>query len=205
MPNLRKHPALLIALLGFLLFLGACLPSENQAPTLPDPSSRGPLRHTSTNPPLTSTFVGTSAPPPVAPELPPPDTPKPADQLADVVSVATSGDAESYSFIVEVASPDEGCHRFADWWEVLSEDGDLIYRRILLHSHVNEQPFTRSGGPVNISLDEVVLVRAHMSTGGYGGRAMRGSPGAGFETIELESEAFNEVEREPPQPADCDF
>lgn len=44
----------------------------------------------------------------------------------------------------------------------MSTDGKLLYRRVLLHSHVDEQPFTRSGGPVPIQTDSVVWVRAHM-------------------------------------------
>jgi len=72
--------------------------------------------------------------------------------LADVLSVEVTGSPNAYQFSVKIASPDTGCEQYADWWEVLSEDGQLLYRRILLHSHVNEQPFVRSGGPVNIPL-----------------------------------------------------
>ena len=74
---------------------------------------------------------------------------------ADVLTVAVTGQANAYQFNVQVASPDTGCDQYADWWEALSEDGQLLYRRVLLHSHVSEQPFTRSGGSVAIDPDTV--------------------------------------------------
>ncbi|MGA9190363.1 MAG: hypothetical protein WBZ24_01400, partial [Anaerolineales bacterium] len=67
---------------------------------------------------------------------------------ARVISVDVSGEEGAFTFAVEIASPDTGCDRYADWWEVVTPNGDLLYRRILLHSHVDEQPFARSGGPV---------------------------------------------------------
>ena len=80
---------------------------------------------------------------------------------ADVIGVQVSGAPGAYQFNVTIKSPDTGCQQYADWWEVVSEDGRLLYRRVLLHSHVDEQPFTRSGGPVPIQADTVVWVRAH--------------------------------------------
>lgn len=124
---------------------------------------------------------------------------------ADVVSVEVTGDPNRYQFSVEIASPDEGCHQYADWWEVLTEEGDLIYRRILAHSHVDEQPFVRSGGPVAIGADTVVVVRAHMHPGGYGGRVMRGTVRMGFEEMEFDPDFAVEVESEPPLPTGCAF
>ncbi len=99
---------------------------------------------------------------------------------ADVTSVSFSGSAGSYNASVTLASPDTGCERYADWWEVVTPTGELLYRRILTHSHVNEQPFTRSGGPVDVDADQEIIVRAHMHPSGYGGQAMRGSVNAGF-------------------------
>jgi hypothetical protein len=126
-------------------------------------------------------------------------------QFADVLSVQISGEPGSYQFAVEVASPDTGCEQFADWWEVVSEDGQLLYRRILLHSHVDEQPFTRSGGPVDINTGDVVYVRAHMNTTGYGGTVMRGTVQDGFKSVEVETGFGSDLERIPPQPEDCAF
>lgn len=129
----------------------------------------------------------------------------PESQVADVLSVKVTGSPGAYQFAVEVASPDTGCDQYADWWEVVSEDGQLLYRRILLHSHVNEQPFVRSGGPVDISADMTVYVRAHLNTNGYGGQVLKGTVQDGFLPVEVEAVFGSDLERVPPQPEDCAF
>lgn len=124
---------------------------------------------------------------------------------ADVVEVSVTGSAGNYSFSVALRSDDLGCKQYADWWEVLSADGTLVYRRILTHSHVSEQPFTRSGGPVDVQPDEVVLVRGHMNTGGYDGGVMRGTAASGFVTVDVEDGFAADVESLNPQPSGCLF
>ena len=99
---------------------------------------------------------------------------------ADVIEVQATGEPGNYLFSVAISSPDSGCARYADWWEVIGANGTLVYRRILAHSHVEEQPFTRSGGPVAIAADQEVIVRAHMHPNGYGGALMRGTVATGF-------------------------
>ena len=126
-------------------------------------------------------------------------------QFADVLSVQFTGNPGAYQFAVEISSPDTGCEQYADWWEVFNEGGELLYRRILLHSHVTEQPFTRSGGPVDIDADTVVYVRAHMNMTGYGGALMKGSARDGFEPVEVEAGFGSGLERVPPLPEDCAF
>lgn len=124
---------------------------------------------------------------------------------ADVLSVNTRGESGAYQFSVEIRSPDLGCEQYADWWEVVGEGGELLYRRILLHSHVNEQPFTRSGGPVPIQPDTIVWVRAHMNTSGYGGSALKGSVQAGFQPVELPPDFASDLAGLAPLPQGCDF
>jgi len=90
--------------------------------------------------------------------------PEPDDAMtADVAAVRVSGAPGDYRFSVTLSSPDTGCDQYADWWEVITTDGELVYRRILAHSHVNEQPFTRSGGPVELQETTKAIVRAHMN------------------------------------------
>jgi hypothetical protein len=122
-----------------------------------------------------------------------------------VTSVQVSGNAGAYRFAVSVQSPDQGCDQYADWWEVLTDEGELVYRRVLLHSHVQEQPFVRSGGPVNVDPDAILWVRAHMHPGGYGGTAFRGSVREGFNQVELASSFAPHVETQEPLPDGCAF
>jgi hypothetical protein len=103
-----------------------------------------------------------------------------AEPRADVLRVSAQGAHGAYSFAVTVKSPDRDCDQYANWWEVVSPDGRLLFRRVLMHSHPGEQPFTRPGGPVPISADETVIVRAHLHPTGYGGAVMRGSVAKGF-------------------------
>ena len=124
---------------------------------------------------------------------------------ADVMRLSVSGSPGSYSFSVTVRSPDTGCERYADWWEVVSPEAQLIYRRVLLHSHVGEQPFTRSGRPVNVQPDEIVFVRAHMSDTGYGGLALSGNVADGFSVAEVPPGFAADVELQEPLPTACAF
>lgn len=155
---------------------------------------------------------------PPAPTTGPPDptpTPKQAGQpnttsgekasLADVMAVQVNGQPGAYSFQVTVASPDTGCEQYADWWEIISPEGELLYRRVLLHSHAGEQPFTRSGGPAPITADQVVWVRAHMNTTGYGGQALRGSVQQGFEPAGLAPDFAAGLAEQEPLPVNCAF
>lgn len=127
------------------------------------------------------------------------------EPVADVQAVEATGSDGAVELRVTIRSPDTGCSQYANWWEVLSEAGDLLYRRVLRHSHVDEQPFTRSGGAIDISVDTVVLVRAHMHPTGYGGKAMKGSVAAGFEAVELPADFAAEAAREEPLPEGCRF
>ena len=124
---------------------------------------------------------------------------------ADVLKVNTTGKMNEYTFSVTLKSPDTGCDQYANWWEVITPEGDLVYRRILGHSHVNEQPFTRSGGPVHISDDEEVIIRAHMNNTGYGGKAFKGSVSAGFIPVVLAKDFAIKLETTDPQPTGCAF
>ena len=91
---------------------------------------------------------------------------------ADVVDVRVTKTAkQTYRFEVTVRHADAGWKHYADAWEVVGPDGKVIARRILLHPHDTEQPFTRSLGGVKIP-DAIhrVTVRAHDKEHGLGGR-----------------------------------
>ena len=89
---------------------------------------------------------------------------------AEVVAVKiTPEGAGKFRFDVTVAHPDTGWEDYADRWEVLAPDGTVLAERVLLHPHVEEQPFTRS---VRVTIPGDVgriTVRAHDSVHGLGG------------------------------------
>jgi hypothetical protein len=124
---------------------------------------------------------------------------------ASVTAFSVVGYPGTYTFDVTVRSPDIGCACYADWWEVVSTDGDLLYHRVLLHSHVDEQPFSRSGGPVPVNTNDTVIVRAHMSTTGYGGSALRGSVKIGFVALTTPPNFAAGLAEQAPLPSSCAF
>lgn len=125
--------------------------------------------------------------------------------VVSVTEVAAQGDSNNYTFNVTLSSNDTGCQQYADWWEVVSLDGNLIYRRILAHSHVNEQPFTRSGAPIPIAENTEVYIRAHMNNSGYGTKAMKGTVMDGFNATEVSKDFAPDLETVEPLPANCAF
>ncbi len=133
------------------------------------------------------------------------DLPGSEGPVANVTGVTVTGDAGAYTLSVTLESPDTGCDQYANWWEVLDSDGQLLYRRILGHSHVDEQPFTRSGGPVAIEADQSVFVRAHMDPSGYGGVVFTGNARDGFVAAQTIPEIADAVESDDPQPTGCAF
>ncbi len=127
------------------------------------------------------------------------------EDFAIVTAVTISGNEGNYTFSVTLSSPDTGCEQYADWWEIIDTEGSLLYRRILAHSHVNEQPFTRAGGAVAIAKDKKIYVRAHMNNSSYGSKVMEGSVNDGFTNADLSIDFAKELENQEPLPNGCAF
>jgi len=124
--------------------------------------------------------------------------------LAKIVGVECKGQPNNYTFSVTIESEETGCNQYADWWEVVTPDSVLIYRRILAHSHVNEQPFTRSGGVIDVGADEFIYVRAHMNNAGYGSVVYSGTPREELMPDTIMDFAASLALQEP-LPDGCDF
>lgn len=98
---------------------------------------------------------------------------------ADVEYVKAVENADrSWTFHVTIRHADKGWGDYADGWDVVMPDGTVLkpdssirYTRVLLHPHVDEQPFTRSQNGIVIPPGvSKVRVRAHDSVDGYGGQ-----------------------------------
>ncbi|WP_238569011.1 hypothetical protein [Xenococcus sp. PCC 7305] len=133
------------------------------------------------------------------------DSPLENSIIAEVLKVEATGKANEYSFAVTVQSPDTGCDRYADWWEVITPEGELLYRRVLLHSHVTEQPFRRQGGTVKIQPQQKVIVRVHMFPDGYSAIAQAGTVESGFSPMSLPSSFADSLASVEPLPKNCAF
>lgn len=101
--------------------------------------------------------------------------------LADVLAVEIRPAAEPHRFDIDVTvrHADSGWDHFANRWEVLGPDGEILATRRLAHPHVHEQPFTRSLSAVRIPAEFTwIRVRAHDLVHGNGGREVTlGVPG----------------------------
>ena len=104
---------------------------------------------------------------------------QPQNGDADVLFVAaTQSNDGTWRFNVTVEHLDTGWEDYADGWDVVLPDGEVVKRnpddpftRLLLHPHENEQPFTRSQSGLVIPSDVTqVSVRAHDLVDGFGGR-----------------------------------
>lgn len=93
---------------------------------------------------------------------------------ASVLEADVSCEGDTCRFSVSVEHADEGWDHYADKWEVVAPDGGVLGVRELAHPHMDEQPFTRSLGGVEIP-DGVqeVTIRAHDSVHGFGGAEIR--------------------------------
>jgi hypothetical protein len=84
----------------------------------------------------------------------------------------------TWTFHVTVSHPDTGWEDYVDGWDVLTSDGTVLklktddpFTRLLLHPHVDEQPFTRSQSGITVPPGVTeVRIRAHDLVDGYGGR-----------------------------------
>jgi len=90
----------------------------------------------------------------------------------DVVNlkiVALGG--ERFRIAATLKHDDSGWEHYANAWDMLDQNGNLLGTRILHHPHVNEQPFTR-----NLTLNipagvKTVTVRGRDSIHEYGGKS----------------------------------
>ena len=92
---------------------------------------------------------------------------------ADVLNVEARPSANGWRFDVAVRHADTGWEHYADAWRVVGPDGTVFGIRVLVHPHVNEQPFTRSLAGVAIPGEvTTVTVEAHDSVHEWGGATM---------------------------------
>ncbi len=96
----------------------------------------------------------------------------PAAALADdavIEGAEARQSGENWSFSVTLSHGDTGWDDYADGWRVVLGDGTELGTRVLMHPHVNEQPFTRSLGGVVIPEGVTeVFIEARTLTDGWG-------------------------------------
>lgn len=122
---------------------------------------------------------------------------------ANILAVNVNGSAGAYQFTVTLNNHGLDCESAADWWEIVSEKGDLIYRRLLERRHLSEQPINSIGEPVAIDPDTVVWIRLHQASTGYATTAMKGSVSTGFKERSVSRGFAVDLSTLPPLPPPC--
>ena len=90
---------------------------------------------------------------------------------ADVVEAEAVCKGEICDFRVRVRHADEGWSHYANRWEVLGPEDEVLATRVLHHPHVDEQPFTRSLRGVRVPPEvKRVRIRAGDSVHDFGGQ-----------------------------------
>lgn len=93
-----------------------------------------------------------------------------AQRFPDIIDVAVTGTAPTFSFAVTVSSPYDSPERYADAFRVRSEDGTVYGVTELTHDHATEQPFTRSLSGVTLPAGVTsVVVEGRDQANGWGG------------------------------------
>jgi len=73
----------------------------------------------------------------------------------------------TWNVSVTLRHADTGWEHYADAWRIVDAQGRELARRVLLHPHVHEQPFTRSLSGVRLPERGVVHVEAHDTVHGW--------------------------------------
>jgi len=91
---------------------------------------------------------------------------------ADVLNVVADCDTHrNCSFSVTIKHNDAGWKHYVNKYEIASPSGVILGTRVLLHPHVNEQPFTRSLYDLKIPKGiRSVTVRAYDSVHKFEGK-----------------------------------
>lgn len=93
---------------------------------------------------------------------------------ADIVAVDWSRSNDGLVTIsATILHADEGWDHYADGFDVLDKNGEILSTRVLAHPHVNEQPFTRQLNGFEVPEGVCQLtISAHDSVHENGGAVM---------------------------------
>jgi len=92
-----------------------------------------------------------------------------AEKSRVVNAVISKGSAGTFRVDATIRHPDTGWDHYANNFQILDGAGNVLATRILVHPHVNEQPFTRSQGGIVIPANiKQVFVRSNCSVDGDG-------------------------------------
>ncbi len=91
-----------------------------------------------------------------------------ADEVQILAADFLNNGGKHWSVSVTLKHGDTGWDHYADNWRIVDNNGNILGDRVLVHPHVNEQPFTRGLGDVKIPVDiKIVYIEAHDKVHGW--------------------------------------
>ncbi|MEM1429579.1 MAG: hypothetical protein AAGG09_08990 [Pseudomonadota bacterium] len=87
---------------------------------------------------------------------------------AEIVGAEARANGATWTVSVTLRHADTGWDDYADGWRIVTEGGDVVGTRELLHPHVNEQPFTRSLSGVSLP-DGPLFIESSTNVTGWSG------------------------------------
>ena len=91
-----------------------------------------------------------------------------ADNVRILAADFHNSGGDNWSVKVTLKHGDTGWDHYADNWRVVDGEGNILGDRVLLHPHVDEQPFTRSLGDVEVPVGTTtVYIEAHDKVHGW--------------------------------------
>lgn len=91
-----------------------------------------------------------------------------ADNVSILAAEFQHRNADVWTVRVTLKHADSGWDHYADNWRVVDSNGNVLGDRVLLHPHVDEQPFTRSLSGVTLPNDiTTIYVEAHDKVHGW--------------------------------------
>jgi len=93
------------------------------------------------------------------------------DRFPDVLEVRLEpAGGRTFDVYVTLSSPYDTPQRYADGWQTLDADGNVLGTHTLMHDHAAEQPFTRVQRGLDIPAGvESVTVQGRDQANGFGG------------------------------------
>ncbi|CEL99265.1 unnamed protein product [Vitrella brassicaformis CCMP3155] len=124
---------------------------------------------------------------------------------ADILDLGIkNGTSGGYVLKVRYTSTDKDCTQYMNWYELLDEEGRLLFKRHMTHPHTKFPIWRETLLPVDgVYDDTTVIVRGHMYPNGYSGKAIKGSIKDGFQPIDLPSDYAREAETGGPEAPEC--
>ena len=91
-----------------------------------------------------------------------------ADNVRILAADFHNSGGDNWSVKVTLKHGDIGWDHYADNWRVVDGEGNVLGDRVLLHPHVDEQPFTRGLSDVKVSEETTtVYIEAHDKVHGW--------------------------------------